>query len=280
MDYDNLIFLHIPKAAGSTLHPVLERHYSKRAYQTISLPDQLEAFKQLPEAERRRIRLLKGHMPFGMHSYLAGHSRYITLLRHPAERVVSHYYYAKRTPDHYLHHHISSGMSLAEFASAGLSGELHNGQVRLLAGHDQDIPCGECTRDLLDTAKRNIEDGFAVVGLTERFDESLVLMGIALGWNWTPYYLNRNVTQDKPVAKQIDPLALKAIEQANQLDFELYDWASLRFQDQLAQHKLTADERLAQLYRANRLYRPWGELIDGVKRSLKTHLTARASASA
>ena len=165
-------------------------------------------------------------------------------------------------------------------ASAGLSGELHNGQVRLLAGHDQDIPCGECTRDLLDTAKRNIENSFAVVGLTERFDESLVLMGIALGWNWTPYYLNRNVTQNKPVAKQIDPLALKAIEQANQLDFELYDWASLRFQDQLAQHKLTADERLAQLYRANRLYRPWGELIDGAKRSLKTHLTARASASA
>jgi len=53
MDYNNLIFLHIPKAAGSTLHPVLERHYSKRSYRTISVPEQLEAFKQSPEAERR-----------------------------------------------------------------------------------------------------------------------------------------------------------------------------------------------------------------------------------
>lgn len=280
MNYDNLIFLHIPKAAGSTLHPVLERHYNKRTYQTISLPEQLEAFKHLPETERHRICLLKGHMPFGMHSYLAGHSRYITLLRHPVERIVSHYYYDKRNPDHYLYPHIARGMSLLDFASAGLSGELHNGQVRLLSGHDQDIPCGECTRDLLDTAKRNIEDSFAVVGLTERFDESLVLMGIALGWNWTPYYLNRNVSKDKPVAKQIDPLALKAIEQANQLDLELYDWASLRFQDQLAQHKQTVEERLARLNRANRHYRPWGKLIYGLKRSLKTHLTARASASA
>lgn len=280
MDYDNLIFLHIPKAAGSTLHPVLERHYSKRTYHTISLPEQLEAFKQSPEAERRRIRLLKGHMPFGMHNYLTGDSRYITLLRHPAERVVSHYYYVKRTSDHYLHHFLSSGMSLADFASSGLSGELDNGQVRLLSGHDQDIPCGGCSRDLLDIAKRNIEQHFAVAGLTERFDESLVLMGMALGWSWTPYYLNRNVTQNKPVAKQIDPLALAAIERANPLDFELYDWVSLRFQDRLAQHKQTVEERLVRLNRANHLYRPWGKLIDDFKRSLKTHLIARVSASA
>ncbi|OZA10434.1 MAG: hypothetical protein B7Y02_10695, partial [Rhodobacterales bacterium 17-64-5] len=35
--------------------------------------------------------------------------------------------------------------------------------------------------DLLDTAKRNIEENFAVAGLTERFDESLVMMAIELG---------------------------------------------------------------------------------------------------
>ncbi|OYW35687.1 MAG: hypothetical protein B7Z35_14615 [Hydrogenophilales bacterium 12-61-10] len=280
MDYDNLIFLHIPKAAGSTLHPVLERHYSKRAYRTITVPEQLEAFKQLPEAERHRIRLLKGHMPFGLHEYLSGHSRYITLLRHPAERIVSHYYYVKRRPGHYLHHHLASGMGLAEFASAGLSGEMDNGQVRLLSGHDQDIPCGECTRDLLDTAQRNIENHFAVAGLTERFDESLVLMAIELGWNWTPYYLNRNVTKDKPVAKQIDPIVLKAIEQANPLDFELYEWASRRFQIQLARRQPEVDARIAQLNRANILYRPWGSLAETVKRNLKSRLVARAGASA
>lgn len=280
MDYNNLIFLHIPKAAGSTLHPVLERHYSKRSYQTISVPAQLEAFKQSPEAERRRIRLLKGHMPFGMHIYLEGSSRYITLLRHPAERVVSHYYYVKRRPGHYLHHHLANGMSLAEFASAGLSGEMDNGQVRLLSGHDQDIPCGQCTRDLLDTARHNIEQHFAVAGLTERFDESLVLMSIELGWNWTPYYLNRNVTKDKPVAKQIDPIALKAIEQANPLDFELYDWASRRFQDQLAQHPSRMDEGITRLNRANRLYRPWGGLVETIKRNLKSSFVARANVSA
>jgi hypothetical protein len=30
MDYENLIPVQIPKAAGYAVHPVLERHYSKR----------------------------------------------------------------------------------------------------------------------------------------------------------------------------------------------------------------------------------------------------------
>lgn len=274
MDYDNLIFLHIPKAAGSTLHPVLERHYSKRIRYTVQTGQTIEQFKDLSATELQHIRLLKGHMPFGLHTYLEGRSRYITLLRHPAERVVSYYYFVKRRPRHYLHHHIATGMPLAEFASAGLSGEMDNGQVRLLSGHDQDIPSGECSHELLDTAKRNIEQHFAVAGLTERFDESLALMSIVLGWNWTPYYLNRNVTQDKPDAKQIDPLALKAIEQANPLDFELYDWATRRFQDQLAQHQSNVDERIARLRRTNRLYRPWGEMVLGIRREIKSRLNA------
>lgn len=274
MDYDNLIFLHIPKAAGSTLHPVLERHYSKHTRYTLP-PGQTRQIESLSQDELKRIRLLKGHMPFGMHTYLEGRSRYITLLRHPAERVVSHYYYVKRRPAHELHRLVFGGMSLADYASAGLSGEMDNGQVRLLSGHDQDIPCGQCTRDLLDTAKSNIEQYFAVVGLTERFDESLVLMAIELGWNWTPYYLNRNVTKNKPIAKQVDPIALKAIEQANPLDFELYGWAVQRFQDQLAQHKSRVEEGMVRLDRANRLYRPWGSLAETLKSNIKSRLASR-----
>lgn len=269
MDYDNLIFLHIPKAAGTTLHPVLERHYRRRNYQNITTHKEVEAFKQNPEAVRHRIHLLKGHMPFGMHDYLKGRSRYITMLRHPAERIVSHYYYAKRIPSHYLHPYIAKGMSLAEYASAGISGELDNGQVRLFSGRGQDIPCGACSRDMLETAISNIEQHFAVAGLTERFDESLALMAIELGWHWTPYYFNRNVTREKPLAKQIDPTALKAIKNANPLDFELYEWVSMRFQAQLDQRLQEVETRIAQLNRANCLYRPWASLSEKYKRNLK-----------
>lgn len=280
MDYDNLIFLHIPKNAGATLHPILERHYGKRIRRSISFAEDLEALKQLPEAERRHIRLVKGHMPFGVHEYLAGRSRYITMLRDPAERVISHYYYVKRRPGHYLHHHVAAGMSLAEFASAGISGEMDNGQVRLLSGHDQDIPCGQCTPDLLDTAKRNIEDHFAVVGLKERYDESLALMSIELDWNWTPYYLSLNITKNKPVAKQIDPATLEAIRSSNTLDFELYEWGVKRFQAQIERHAPEVEARVARIRRLNDWYRPWGSLAETIKRNIKSRLPVRAGAPA
>ena len=63
MDYDNLIFLHIQKAADSTLHPVLERYFSKRARHTLQ-PVAHEAIEaanprdlELHEWARRRFQV-------------------------------------------------------------------------------------------------------------------------------------------------------------------------------------------------------------------------------
>jgi len=35
MNYRNLIFLHIPKAAGTTLHTILEKHYPRSSFYSI-----------------------------------------------------------------------------------------------------------------------------------------------------------------------------------------------------------------------------------------------------
>lgn len=279
MSFDNLIFLHIPKAAGSTLHSVLERHYNRRNYCTISIPEQLETFKKLPEEVRQHIKLLKGHMPFGMDRYLFGPTKYITLLRNPTERIVSYYYYVKYHPSHYLHRYLAEGMGLAEFAGAGLTGEMDNGQVRLLSGHDQDIPCGACSHSLLATAKRNLEQSFAVAGLTERFDESLMLMSIVLGWNWIPYYRNQNVSIEKRAGRQLDSTELSAIQQANTLDLELYSWVAERFQVQLDKHRVSVEEGLSSLNLANRLYQPFGWLADASKRRARSYFVARGNRS-
>ncbi len=49
--------------------------------------------KNMPEEKRNKIRCLKGHMPFGLHKYLLNSSVYLTVLREPIERVISHYYF-------------------------------------------------------------------------------------------------------------------------------------------------------------------------------------------
>lgn len=268
MNYRNLVFLHIPKAAGTTLHPILERHYPKR--NTFSFWEDVERvvreFPQWPLEKRQRIRLLKGHMPFGLHQYLVGESRYITLLREPAERIVSHYFYVKRTPRHYLYQQVTEGnISLAEYVSSGITEELDNDQVRLLAGISRSIPFGGLGTEHLELAKRNVEEHFAVAGLSERFDETLALMAIELGWNWIPYYQNLNVTEGKPRARQIDPSVLKIIERDNQLDFQLYQWVVKRFEEKLALYREEVSLRIGSLTRANKIYRPLNTLYGHVR---------------
>jgi glycosyltransferase involved in cell wall biosynthesis len=240
----NLIFLHIPKAAGTTLHSILERHYPAASCHSIYDPDQAaKAFVQWPLERREPIRLLKGHLAFGLHEALVGETRYITLLRDPVDRIMSHYYYAMRMPTHYLYAQITENrLSLQDYATAQMSDELDNGQVRLLAGVDSaaSVPVGACDRSLLNLAKSHIERHFAVAGLSERFDESLALMAIQLGWDWTPAYESLNVTPERPAKGQLDAATREAIEGANPLDCELYAWAKQRFDDLWKQHREAA----------------------------------------
>src|ERR1043165_3931345 len=133
---DLLIFLHIPKAAGTTLHSILEMHYAPANQCSIYDPEQAAKVLPLaPRVQREAIRLLKGHLAFGLHEHLIGQSTYITLVRDPVDRIASHYYYVKRMPGHYLHNAVvGQNMSLQDYASSKLTDELDNGQLRLLAG--------------------------------------------------------------------------------------------------------------------------------------------------
>src|SRR5690554_3093712 len=103
----NLIFLHLPKNGGSTLHGILNRLYPKDRTFNIKVIDNtklnISEFKELPIEDRAQIKLLKGHMTFGLHEYLVGPSKYITFLRKPEDRITSFYHYAKSRPQHRLY---------------------------------------------------------------------------------------------------------------------------------------------------------------------------------
>ncbi|HUI62200.1 MAG TPA: sulfotransferase family 2 domain-containing protein [Steroidobacteraceae bacterium] len=259
MTYRNLIFLHIPKAAGTTLHSILEKHYAPASQLSVYDPEQAaRVLPQWPIERREAIRLLKGHVAFGLHRYLVGDTTYITFVRDPVERIVSHYYYVRRMPSHYLYKQVMGrNMSLGDYATAMLSDELDNGQVRMLAGvvSADSVPLGACDSALLNLAKRNIEAHFAVAGITERFDESLALMALRLGWDWIPSYRNLNVSDNRPGKGQIDAAARNRIEQANALDCELYRWVRQRLENMLELHRDQVMRLVAKIHEANRLER-------------------------
>jgi hypothetical protein len=256
----HVIFLHIPKAAGSTLLRILDRYYSKDSIFEIvgsRLQETMAEFTSLPAARRAEIMLLRGHMPFGLHEYLPQPTTYITMLRDPAARVVSGYHFARKRPAHYLYEPINGkNLDIERFVSTGVTTETDNGQLRLLTGHIDDIENGGCTRQLLDQAKSNLSKHFAVVGLSERFDESLLLMKRKLGWNRLPLYLKRNVAKQRP--PELPQHVLSTIHKHNELDYELYEWAATRLQHELEQEDIQKD--LGKFRAANSIYHSYNGL--------------------
>ena len=247
-----VIFLHVPKSAGSTLHTVLERVYPSDTVLDIPGPnsEREKLFTRLSPEEHARIRLVKGHVLFGLHRYIPNRFTYITILRHPVERVISHYYFVKRRPRHRLYQTImSSNMSLEEYVLGGTALELDNGQVRALYGSEHlNVEYGGCTSQMLDAARQNLKSYFSVVGLAERFDETLLLMAKELKWSRRPLYVRRNVTKNRPALEGVAPEVLRKIEAANSFDLELYERSVEGFEEALKQHDVPSElERFRQL---------------------------------
>jgi len=271
-----VVFLHIGKTGGTTLRRVLRRQYPESEMMVVRArarprEETLADFAELPEAERARPRLILGHTVFGLHELVPRPSTYITLLRRPVSLVLSQYGFVRRTPGH-RHHQAAQGMGLEEYLASGLAQEMNNSQTRALAGA-VDVPYGENPPELLELAKRNVEEHFRVVGLTERFDESLVLFGLAFGWSRLSY-VRANVASKRVVPS---PAGLAEIERLNALDLELYDWAERRLQA-----TIDGEPRFAAAYarfeRRNRLYQPWGKVTYTLPKRLHTRLQAPRSA--
>ncbi|HEX5725701.1 MAG TPA: polyhydroxyalkanoic acid system family protein [Longimicrobiaceae bacterium] len=224
-----VLFLHIPKAGGTTLGEyVYNQCRAPRDYDEgllnagvlfvpygffkepdLQVPDYIR-----PTLGRADLRAVVGHFWFGVHEHVGRPWTYVTLLRDPVERVVSLYHYLK----------LDERMSLEEFAASPPFKEADNDQVRRIAGADPEI--GGCTEAMLETAKENLRRHFSVVGVTERFDETLVLLDRRLGWTKEVASYPRNVNPARRPTDSLPSSTADAIRARNALDVELHRFAS------------------------------------------------------
>jgi hypothetical protein len=113
-------------------------------------------------------------------------------------------------------------MTLKDYVCSGITPELDNGQTKFLSNVPL-LEFGKCSSEVLEIAKENLRK-MAVVGLTERFDETLLVLKRTFGWS-TPFYFRHNVSPNRPRKQDIPQDTLRAIEKLNELDFELYKYA-------------------------------------------------------
>lgn len=271
LDHQALIFLHLMKTGGRTLVHILKQNYERNArFHCSKKPGEtLQDLQALSEEQRRSLHLFYGHIEFGLHETLPQSSTYVTLLRHPVERVVSHYYYGFFTDKHYTHELVNTqNMSLTDYMAYGMT-ELDNGQTRRIAGSmSNHIPFGKCTSELLDIAKQNLDKKFLLAGLTERFDEFLLLLGRSLGLHHV-LYTRSNVNTQKPTAQAITADDRDSVLKYNQLDLELYTYATQKF-DQLIERLGQPFQSELELFQAsNQQYQDLQATLDRSRQQLQ-----------
>jgi hypothetical protein len=281
-----LIFVHIPKAAGSTLNHLLEMQYRpEESFATCSTPryphGDLNQFEALDAQQRTRIRLLNGHMGYGLHRTLPRPAVYITFLREPVERVLSHYSFERTLPDSPVYRYLQSGeMDLKEYVRYYTeAAEMDNLQTRMIAGNWHKRGFGPCTPEMLGQAKENLRERFAVVGLAEQFDASYLLLKRTFGWRGS-HFRRRNETRKRVYREQIGKDELEYIREHNRYDIELYAYAQQLFREQLLRQGRTFQAELTWLRLQNRLYRQyWKARHYSVRAQVRSLLGARSRGS-
>jgi PAS domain-containing protein len=259
--HKTLIFLHMSKAGGSTLNHVLDWNYDRT--RTITVYKQIPPLIALPDDEKRQIQCLKGMVFYGIHRYLPQECEYITILRHPIERIISHYFYLsarkRRLGEPIYDMSLDDVLELEPFWPTY--------QLRLLVGGGsiESVLHDPLPDNALEIAKQNLARHFVLAGVLDYYDETLLMMKQTFGWT-RAFYARQNVGQARAPRGDIPASTRQRLEEACALEMQLYRHVKQQTEALIAQQDASFQAELARLRQANarfeRLYR-WAEPIRG-----------------
>lgn len=217
LDFQPLIFIHIPKTAGTSFrvaanqiigleaiindYDVNSQETSQIVKDTVYNPKKGKKFL-VDEIVQNRIQFFSGH--FHAAKYLDifdNHVRWCTFLRDPIQRVISEYFHVVKYSNY--------DKSLEYF---GNEPQNCNRQSQLISG----IQLKE----------------FYFVGITELYQDSLNVFNKATNLNFPYIQANKNPQKFKN-QNQVDSRVLKIIEDNNIQDIAIYNKANKLLQERL-----------------------------------------------
>jgi tetratricopeptide (TPR) repeat protein len=226
-DSKPLVFVHIPKTAGTTVNDSLAQSFMKEEIYSIKR-DWKKSVDQLNSLDDGVKKYVHGHIPLSVLNQITGKFDVVTLLRNPVELVVSTFMHIKRSPQHPLYSQLNEeGFSLVQFLSLHHPSFQPNSLTSIL-GRDYSSSASDKTDDNYWTncvaqAKKNIKRHNVVVGFQDnlpKFYDAITSKNRLQIHHKTKSFL---VTPDK---QRITPSTeeLAAINKACRYDLELYEY--------------------------------------------------------
>ncbi len=268
---NTVIFLHIPKTAGTTLNQILQRQYPRQTafFMGANAQASIDQYKDLDTERKSDIRLIAGHMSFGFHRFVPNPALYFTFLRDPIKRVLSFYRYVMNSEQHYLNYAVVNELGgLRPFMNSGITKMVDNGQTRLISGAWLEPDYGEVNAELFEKARDNLQRHFKVVGLTEQFDTALLLLQESFGWREI-HYVRQNVGKSSERQKQVSDAEVEVIQSFNRWDIALYAFAEELFLKQVENSGPDFQRRLEAFRKKNQRYQRYKAPMEQAARRLR-----------
>lgn len=228
----SLVFVHVPKTAGTTFQTVLSRVFQGATTCPVYPGWEVARPGVLARPWDSKIALVGGHFPYGLHAdpdmkpLLSEKVDYITFFREPVARVVSHFNHVRYAGEPGHREIVAEYPTIEKFIEHPWA---RNVQTNYLLGFG--LQFDDDPEAAIRAGKAVLRSRFKVVGLSERFDESLILCAEAFGWE-LPAYAPANRAADRARALRVEDLdesVVARIRAANRCDLALYQYAQTLF---------------------------------------------------
>ncbi|BAQ61790.1 hypothetical protein GM3708_2196 [Geminocystis sp. NIES-3708] len=251
--------MHIPKTAGTSLSTFLETHYRKGKWLKA---DEIKDLLTFSQEEINSYQCFHGHFGTLLFSLLNKPITTITMLRDPLDQLISHIYFSKKLLYEHkvFYEHLSDeelnlknllenssleeivenpilNMHLSNLQSRYLGCELNLDNVRNAPLKFPDVLTQqEKDMDMIVAKAKERLDQMAIVGITERFNDSCDLICDFLNIKPPKIYPQLNVTPKQYKVKtsnNISPELANKIREINKYDMGVYEYGKKIFENQM-----------------------------------------------